>query len=951
MESRADNPYVGLRPFQADESLLFFGRREQTIDLLQSLHKHHFVAVVGGSGSGKSSLIRAGLVPSLKAGYLVDDNDKWCIANMNPGRNPLYNLAESLTQQINPDADSKDIVALVEKIEEEGADAILELIRPLWDTENTNFFLLIDQFEELFRFSMHQTSEANRDEAIDFVNIFLELSEQTQIPFYVVLTMRSDFIGDCADFHGLPEAMNRSQYLIPRMNREQLKMVIEGPSRLYGTKVDPTLTSRLLNHLSRVKDELPLLQHALMRMWDYEINENKSGELDLVDYNAIGGISNALSKHAEEALSQMKESEVQITEDIFKALTAIDENGRKIRRPILLSELEELTGVNKGQLLSIIDCFIKDKRSFLFKSKIADSDDILIDISHESLIRQWDTLNHWVDEEGESASYYLQLIEARRLHSENKKDFLSGSELQIAIDWRDRFKPSQAWANRYKDGFEESMAYLNASEKERTRILDLEKDRRRKKRIMMGSIMGLLVVIAVGSVLLGLSINKSKKELEKSQSELIKETNKKLELYDQKQAAIDTMELAIKEARKAKDEAIPWIIRATWRSGSEYNPDRGYVTGLRGLIAHGDGIINLDKIRYLAPVKIFNSGPHESEFNWYSDKFAHYNPEFVQWVSDYLIPGAEDESFRLATQPIYDKHLAVLARAYCRSYEALQLDPTFVEEQKAAYLDHIKLTRAGNFFNGGAFSEYFVAMDKLESGVFPYYAHVAAGFWIRREIDGTADDFIIALRKLIKTYDPDLEIECNTIKHTFSNAMAEAFVGDWRIGDFHDSRVFANFQEDGKLLIRSDNVASNHTWKFLRPGFILVDRDTVNYGSNAHNIRNLPGFEPTERLYRLYPWRPKVPDDPTGLEVDSFNATKVQTSIGVFERFSNGNWQGPGTDGSIREYADMGRNGSGIHLYDKDNDADIWLYVFKSEVRLYQGSASYVKIGSISNVF
>lgn len=953
MERQAENPYVGLRPFQADESLLFFGRREQIIDLLQSLHKHHFVAVVGGSGSGKSSLIRAGLVPALKAGYLVDDNDKWCIANMNPGRNPLYNMAESLIQQIDPSATSKDVVAFVEKIEEVGADAILELIRPLWDAENTNFFLLIDQFEELFRFSMHQTSEANRDEAIDFVNIFLELSEQTQIPFYVVLTMRSDFIGDCAEFYGLPEAMNKSQYLIPRMNREQLKMVIEGPARLYGLDVDRTLTSRLLNHLSRVKDELPLLQHALMRMWEHEVNVDKSGNLDLKDYENVGGVNNALSNHAEEALSEMNEQEVKISEDIFKALTAIDENGRKIRRPILLSELEQLTGVEKTELLSIIDRFISNNRSFLFKSKIADSDDILIDISHESLIRQWDRLNKWVDEEGESASYYLQLIEARRLYTENKKDFLSGSELQIAIDWRNRFKPSNIWANRYKDGFEDSMTYLNASEKERTRILNIEKDGRRKKRIMMGSIMGLLVVIAVGSVLLGLSINKSNKELEKSKVELIESTEKKLELFKQKQAAVDTMEAAIREARAAKDEAIPWIIRATWRSGNEYKRDKGYVTGLRGLIAHGDGIINLDKIRYLAPVKIFNSGPHKSEFDWHSNEFAHYNPEFVKWVSDYLIPGAEDETFRMATQPIYDKHLAVLARAYCRSYEALQLDPSFIEEQKAAYLEHVKSETGGNFFNSGPYSEYFSAMENLERGVFPYYASVAAGFWIRREIDGTADDFIIALRKLIKTYDAELEIECNNIKYPFSKSMAEAFPGVWRIGNFHSSRDFAIFTKDGALKIRKGNEVTNHTWELVDLGNLKIDGKNFTYstGGRPINMSELPGFGGSNlRLHWLYPWRPITPDDPTGQEVDNFNATRIQTTIGSYERLQNGSWRGPDADGTIREFADMGRSSSGIHLYDKGNDMDIWLYVYKKEVRLYRGSAPFVTIGRISNV-
>ena len=313
MRTDNTNPYVGLRPYDVDESILFFGRNEQTFELLQRLHQHHFVAVVGSSGCGKSSLLRAGLIPALKAGYLVDDSDHWFIAIMKPGQSPLYNLAEAILLLINPATDAVTVAAIVQKIKEEGADALLNIIAPLRKEHNANFFLLVDQFEELFRFAMDQKDVAKKDEAIDFVNIMLELSQQSSIPFYVVLTMRSDFIGDCDQFYGLPEAMNKSQYLVPRLNRMELKTVIEGPAKLYGGKINPALTSLLLNELGKVKDELPLLQHALMRIWEYEMNVNKSGELDLEDYESIGGIEKALSNHADEALTGMSERNWGIT--------------------------------------------------------------------------------------------------------------------------------------------------------------------------------------------------------------------------------------------------------------------------------------------------------------------------------------------------------------------------------------------------------------------------------------------------------------------------------------------------------------------------------------------------------------------------------------------------------------------------------------------------------------
>lgn len=508
------NPYVGLRPFYGEESLLLFGRDEQTLELLQRLHEHHFVAVVGSSGCGKSSLLRAGLIPSLKGGYLVDDSNEWMISIMKPGQSPLYNLAESILEQIDPEVKSEQIIELVQNIEEEGVDAILDILIPIRTANRTNFFLLVDQFEELFRFSMEKKNESRKNEAIDFVNILLELSTQNIIPLYIVFTMRSDFIGDCAQFHGLPEAMNKSQYLVPRLNRRQLKLVIEGPARLYGGNFSSALTSKLLNTLGQVQDELPLLQHILMRIWDYEEQTDKSGELDIEDYNQVGGLEKALSNHADEAADGMTEREKTISKEMFMALTAIDESGRKIRRPLLLSDLKKLTGATNKELEEVIDHFIRDKRCFLMLEKAGDSGDKVIDISHESLIRQWDTLGEWVDEEEESASYYLQLSEATRLNKLKKKDFLTGSELQLALDWKNKFNPTAVWANRYKEGFEDCITYLDKSEDEFNENIKKELKSKRIKQFTLATIVVLVGFVTLREFYMGRQVSNRKEAIE-----------------------------------------------------------------------------------------------------------------------------------------------------------------------------------------------------------------------------------------------------------------------------------------------------------------------------------------------------------------------------------------------------------------------------------------------------
>lgn len=543
------NPFVGLRPFESDESLLFFGRQEQTIELLQRLHKFHFVGVVGSSGSGKSSLIRAGLIPRLKAGYLVSDRDQWLIPVCKPGEGPLHNFAAALLTELKKPNTPAAVEALVQKIQDEGADAIIELLQPLLTENRTNIFILVDQFEELFRFSPDKNSTAKKDEAIDFVNILLTLSGNRDLPVYVVITMRSDFIGDCSQFYGLPEALNQSLYLVPRLTRVQLKTAIEGPVRLFGSKINPSLTSRLLNDIQAVNDELPLLQHALMRTWDYEMKTDKNGELGLEDYTAVGGIEKALSKHADEALATLSGPEKNIAATLFQALTTTDNGGRKIRQPAYLDALVKVTGTSAETVNKLIQHFNADKRAFLVINQ-SDNNNPLIDISHESLIRQWETLNAWVEEETNSAKTYLRVSEAAALNKDGKKDLLAGTELQLALKWLADRKPNAAWASRYNKNFDEVINYLNKStaqeeaeknEKEAARQLALEseeqkKNLRRTKRVTFAvSILGLIALAAAGySIWSGMALSK--------QYDIVK--NQVIEINHQKEIAVTATEAA-----------------------------------------------------------------------------------------------------------------------------------------------------------------------------------------------------------------------------------------------------------------------------------------------------------------------------------------------------------------------------------------------------------------------
>ena len=278
---------------------------------------------------------------------------------------------------------------LVEAIREQGTAAVIEYLRPQLDNTDTNLFILVDQFEELFRFGLEQGKAKQRQEAEEFVALLLNLT-RCELPVYVCLTMRSDFLGDCDAFSGLPEAINASQFLVPRLTRSQRQEVITHPVHLAGAKMTPRLVDRLLNEGIDTRDDLPVLQHVLMRSWDVWVESGAAEQgkpIDIEHYEWAETIHYALNSHADEALDELSPAQQKIAKILFQALTAVDAGSRRIRRPVHLNEVAAIAGATPADVMAVIDCFRRDGRAFLVLSAQGAADDPLIDISHESLIR------------------------------------------------------------------------------------------------------------------------------------------------------------------------------------------------------------------------------------------------------------------------------------------------------------------------------------------------------------------------------------------------------------------------------------------------------------------------------------------------------------------------------------------------------------------------------------
>lgn len=559
------HPFPGLRPFEPDEDHLFFGRERQTDELLRRLRSTRFLAILGTSGCGKSSLVRSGLIPSLYGGAMTRAGSSWRIAILRPGEDPIGNLAAALdAPEALGGADGGDIGdggdglsrRLLETTLRASNRGLVECVRQARIPPRDNVLVLIDQFEELFRFKRSRR-EQGRDESVAFVKLLLEAAGHREVPVYIALTMRSDFIGNCLELPELPEAINEGLYLVPRMTRDELRAAITGPVAVGGAAIAPRLVSRLLNDVGDDPDQLPILQHALMRTWDRWDEDHEPGEpLDLRHYEAIGTMKEALSRHAEEALGELDEQGRAIAETLFRALTELGGDGKGTRRPVRLAEVCALTGVGTDEIAAVAERFRRPGRSFLMPpAGVRLRLDSVLDLSHESLMRIWGRLHRWAKEEGQSARVYIGLARAAARFESGASALWRDPELQIALNWRRQQRPTEAWAARYDPSFERALRFLDASAAERDRAIAERETSRQRKLRQARTLMIVFAAATLGLLALGVFAFSQKEKAEKALAEIEKQSDLLTQAYGDLAHETQRAEAACRQALLQKARA------------------------------------------------------------------------------------------------------------------------------------------------------------------------------------------------------------------------------------------------------------------------------------------------------------------------------------------------------------------------------------------------------------
>ncbi|MDZ8069703.1 MAG: caspase family protein [Nostoc sp. DedQUE08] len=398
-----ENPYRGLYAFESEQAQYFCGRDEAVRTLILRLAESRFLAVIGYSGSGKSSLVKAGLLPQLK-GDRLPGSSQWAIASFTPGEHPLGKLVDILAQQ---------------------------------QQQNQPQLLFIDQFEEIF--TLCQDDEERKA----FIRLIVEEVKTAERQTRIILTIRGDFLNKCADYVEIITLINSfppTSFIVPIMSFTELEEAIEKPAKLHGVTFEHGLVSQIFADVVNRPGALPILQYALKELWRVCIEEPESPKplLTHEGYEEIGGVKGALDKRATILYQSLTTIDQAFARCLFMELVQLGEAGEVTRRRASWDRLEAISD-SPQQLQRVVGLLAGSQQRLI----ITDRD--TVEVAHEALLSEWKLLNTWIDENLENIRLSRSLEEDCQewVQRFNKSDeaLLAGAKLAVISEWVNKTQP------------------------------------------------------------------------------------------------------------------------------------------------------------------------------------------------------------------------------------------------------------------------------------------------------------------------------------------------------------------------------------------------------------------------------------------------------------------------------------------------------------------------------
>jgi WD40 repeat protein/energy-coupling factor transporter ATP-binding protein EcfA2 len=485
-------PFKGLQYFDVGDAPLFFGREQLVKELVGHLGQHTFLAVIGASGSGKSSVVRAGLIPALQAGESfgepvngVKSSRHWHVHILTPTATPLESLALSLTRN------SQSVLATSTLLNDLQQDTrTLHLYARRLCAPNQRLLLVIDQFEELF------TLCKAREMRMRFIDQLLTAAQAEGVTT-VIIALRADFYGHCANHVGLRQAIERKQKFIGAMGREELRRAIEEPAKRNGWQFEEGLVDELLNDIGATPYQqpepgaLPLLSHALLETW----LRRERNLLTFRGYRAAGAVQGAIAKTAESFFLQLATpSQQEIARTVFLNLTEFSAEANVTRRRVKLAEL-----ISPSQEEAAVNVVLTQLAAARLVTLSTDE----VEVAHEALIREWPRLREWLTDNQENLHTRRRLTQAAKEYNESGKDqelLYRGERLSQALAWVAHYAQ---WLNENELGFIEAS---QAAQQAQLRA-------KRRQTFALLAILGIALTLATAAAIFGLQSTQRRQEI------------------------------------------------------------------------------------------------------------------------------------------------------------------------------------------------------------------------------------------------------------------------------------------------------------------------------------------------------------------------------------------------------------------------------------------------------
>jgi WD40 repeat protein/serine/threonine protein kinase len=491
-----ENPYKGLQAFEDIDAEAFFGREDLTQRLIERLSEPHeakrFLTVIGPSGSGKSSLIKAGLVPALRAGA-VAGSENWFVVEIVPGSHPIEELELGLLGiSASPQA------GLADQLQRDSR-GLLRATRLTLPTKDSELLLIVDQFEEIF------TLLKDPDQAKHFMDLIETAVLDPRSRVRVILTLRADFYDRPLLYSGFSRLVQgRTEVVIP-MNTEEISQAIERPARQLGAIWEDGLVGLIMAEVSEYPGILPMMQYALTELFEHR----EGGLLSHEAYREIGGVLGALGRRAEEIFSEQEDPGRTAAKQIFLRLVALGEGTEDTRRRVLRSELETLSFHNpfaaplqkKGLLNSIIDSFGEARLLTFDRDPVSRGP--TVEVAHEALLREWPRLRDWLEDSRDDLRTQRNLRNAAR-------EWIAGAQDASFLLHGYRLEQLEAWTQTSHLALSaDELSFMKACVAERDVQREQEEIRRvqeealkQRSRNFLRALVGVFAAAAVVSIIL-----------------------------------------------------------------------------------------------------------------------------------------------------------------------------------------------------------------------------------------------------------------------------------------------------------------------------------------------------------------------------------------------------------------------------------------------------------------